>query len=154
MSIRFWVARNPRLARATLPGSRWIMMNVRIRTPTTTATAWPIRRSRYAVTSQPRPQRSSARLPSFARGEVPVLRVEAAGERVQRRVARQVALVHLDERRVGHPQPGQLLGGVVLVGVEGLGTGAVLGGVDQAVHLRVGVPAQVVDAPGVEEARP
>src|SRR5580704_9160966 len=139
MAIRPGVARGPRVARAALPGSRWIMTNVRIMRPTTTAAAWPTRRSRYLV------------MDALGGGEVPDLRVLRRGERVERREPAQVALVHEDERRVRDPQPRQLARRVILVGEERLGAGAVLGGVDEAVHLRVGVTALVVEAAGVEE---
>jgi hypothetical protein len=50
-SIRSAVALVPRLARAALPGSRWISTKVSTITPITTTTACPVRRRRYAVTT-------------------------------------------------------------------------------------------------------
>src|SRR5689334_4638922 len=130
MAILLPVARMPRTDRATLPGSRWIRMNVKIMTPVTTRTACPDRRMRYQVT------RPSLRV-------VPGLGVQPAGEGIQRGEALQVALVHLDDLRQRQPEPGKLPGHVVLVLEERLGAGTVQGGGDQPVRGRVGVAARV-----------
>src|SRR5579859_1160492 len=149
MAILPGVARTPRMERATLPGSMWIRMNVRIMTPITTATAWPMRRTRYAVTRVAQ-QRSRWPASGSRRGVIPDLRVERTAERVERGDATQGALVNDDVRLLREPQPGQLPRRVVLVGVERLGAGAVFGRVDQAVHLRALVAALVAGAVGVE----
>src|SRR3984885_4245129 len=74
--------------------------------------------------------------------EVPVLRVEVL-QRVQRVDAPELA-VHGGDRGVSlrHPQPGELLGEIVLVGVE-RGEAARAEVVDEGIGRRVGVPAEV-----------
>src|SRR5271170_5040836 len=108
MAIRPGVARIPRVALAALPGSRWIMTNVRIMRPITTTAAWPARWARYLVMAR-------------SGGVVPVLRVGRAGERFERGESGEVAPVREDVVRVRQPQPRELPGCVVLVGEERLG---------------------------------
>jgi peptide/nickel transport system permease protein len=85
--------------------------------------------------------------------EVPVLRVEVL-QRVQRVDAPELA-VHRGDRGVclRHPQPGELLGEVVLVGVE-RGEAARAQLVDEGIGRRVGVPAEVGRPVRAEQDRP
>ena len=61
MAIRPAVAFTPSTARAALPGTRWIRMNVKIMTPITTTSAWAARRRKYVTSCSTSPRGSARR---------------------------------------------------------------------------------------------
>src|SRR5215813_4981387 len=134
------LARLPRIARARLPGITCCRTNVTAVTPSTTITAWTIRRSRYPITS------------SLALREVPLLGVdEAVG------IRREAAQVRCDGDQGAWtrlPEVWQLEPDRIGVRVErclGLARGNSCRRDDQLVDRRVGVVVDVAEGPGLED---